>query len=120
MRPVARWGVRVFAVVGVIATGMLGTGLVLDASNFDRTRGGYAPPYDGWTGEPIDWAATDVTATGMARRGYVTTLLVDCTSGMVEVEVLKQWIPFRPLSGRAIVVHRPREACVARGFTPRF
>jgi hypothetical protein len=120
MRGVARWANRVFAGIGVVLTAILVTGLVLDVSNFDRTRGGYSPPYEGWTGEPIDWSQTDVTAQGMARRGYVTTLLVYCTTGMVEVEVFRQRIPFRPLSERAIVVHRPREACVARGFSPRF
>lgn len=120
MTAVVRWGGRAFAVIGLVATVVLGSGLALDLSNFDRTKGGYEPPYEGWTGEPIDWSVTDVTRTGMARRGYVTTLLVDCTSGMIEVEALGQRIPFRPLSGRAIVVHRPREACVARGFTPRF
>ncbi len=120
MRSVARFAVRVFAGIGAILTAILVTGLAVDFSSFDRTRGGYEPPYQGWTGQPIDWSRTDVTAQGMARRGYVTTLLVDCATGMVEVEVFRQRIPFRPLSDRAIVVHRPREACVARGFSPRF
>lgn len=120
MRAAGRWAVRGLAVLGLVLTTILSTGLILDLSGFDRTRGGYAPPYEGWTGEPIDWSATDVTGEGMARRGYVTTLLVDCTTGMVEVEVFRRRIPFRTLSERAIVVHRPREACVARGFSPRF
>jgi hypothetical protein len=120
MRALARWGVRLFAGIGLGLTALLTTGFAIDLSNFDRTRGGYAPPFTGWTGTPIDWSQTDVTPTGMARRGRVTTLLVDCTTGRVEVEVFGERIPFRPLSERAIVVHRPREACRDRGFQPRF
>lgn len=120
MRRVGRGLVMAFAVIGAFWSAVLATGLLLDASEFDQTRGGYAPPYDDWTGTPIDWSGADVSSTGMARRGRVTTLLVNCTTGMIEVEVLRFRIPFRPLSARAIVVHRPRDACAARGFSPRF
>lgn len=58
--------------------------------------------------------------TGMARRGHVLNFLVDCTTGMISIEVFKLKIPFRKRSPRALAVHKPREACEARGFQPAF
>lgn len=111
---------RVFLVLGALLTGLLLTGLFLDFASFDRTKGGYEAPYTGYTGEPTDWSIADLTATGMARRGYVVTLLVNCTTGMISVEVFKQQFDFRVFSPRAIAVHKPREACRERGFEPQF
>ena len=95
-------------------------GAAADIGSFDRTRGGYEPPYQGFTGEPIDWSTVETTATGMLRRGWVIDFLADCTTGMMHGRILGLEIPFRPFSQRAIVVHRPREACEDRGFTPEF
>jgi hypothetical protein len=94
--------------------------LVADFSQFDRTRGGYEAPYAGWTGEPIDWSIVDVSPTGFARRGRVLDVLVDCTAGMIEMDLIGFRIPFRGFSERAMIVHRPREACTAAGFVPQF
>lgn len=110
----------IFAIVGVIASVMVGVGLALDIGTFDRTRGGYDPPYTDFTGTPIDFAQLDQTATGMAYRGHVINILIDCRTGMITFEVFKRQIPWRPFSPRAIAVHQPRAACEARGFTPRF
>jgi hypothetical protein len=112
--------VRIFAAIGLVLTTLLIIGIVQDASNFDRTRGGYEPPYVGYTGEPIDWATLDVTANGMAGRGRVINVLVDCTSGMMHFELFGLAIPFREFSPRALAVHKPREACLERGFSPDF
>jgi len=95
-------------------------GLALDISRFDPTQGGYEPPYTDFTGTPINWAELDTTPTGMAYRGYITNVLVDCTSGLISFEVFKQQIPFRPLSPRAIAIHQPIPACIERGFEPEF
>ena len=95
-------------------------GAIADIRNFDRTRGGYDPPYTDFTGEPIDWSRVETTATGLRARGWVIDVMADCTSGMITGRVLGMDIPFRPFSERAIAVHRPREACLARGFTPEF
>lgn len=95
-------------------------GALADIRSFDRTRGGYEPPYTGFTGEPIDWSGVETTATGMLRRGWVIDTLADCTSGMITGRIFGLSIPFRPFSERAIIVHRPREACLERGFTPAF
>lgn len=95
-------------------------GILTDVRSFDRTRGGYEPPFEGVTGQPIDWSTVQTTATGMLRRGWVLDFLADCTSGMIHGRILGVTIPFRPFSERAIVVHRPREACIDRGFTPEF
>lgn len=109
-----------FFALGVMWTGLIVTGFFLDFASFDRTKGGYDPPYTEYTGAPVDWSATDRTAQGMARRGYVTTLLVNCTTGMISIEVFKQEINFRAFSPRALAVHKPREACRERGFEPTF
>jgi hypothetical protein len=109
-----------FAVWGFGITGWLVIGFVSDFSKFDQTRGGYAAPYTGWTGTPIDWAAVDVTPTGFARRGAVLDVLVNCTTGMIDMDILGVTIPFRTFSERALIVHRPREACSRAGFHPQF
>jgi hypothetical protein len=110
----------VLAAVGVIAVVGLALGLIADVDGFDRTRGGYEPPYTGWTGTPIDWSAGGVTATGFVLPGYVTDLRLDCTSGMISVEAFGAVLDIRVVSDRAIAVHRPREACEAEGFDPAF
>jgi hypothetical protein len=110
---------------GALALGALAlaaglAALVADIRDFDRTRGGYEPPFADVTGEPIDWSTVETTPTGMLRRGRVLDFLADCTSGMIAGRILGVEIPFRPFSDRAIAVHRPREACEERGFLPQF
>ena len=95
-------------------------GIAADIRSFDRTRGGYSAPYTDFTGTPIDWSEVETTATGMLRRGWVIDFAADCTSGMITGRFLGLGIPFRPFSERAIAVHRPREACTERGFSPQF
>jgi len=112
--------VRAFAISGGVLIVLLVAGIVQDAGSFDRTRGGYEPPYLDYTGQPTDWSALDLTASGMAWRGRVANLLVDCTSGMMHFELYGIAIPFRTFSPRAIAVHKPREACTERGFAPSF
>ena len=109
-----------FAVVGFAAVALLAIGLWLDISDFDTTNGGYEAPYEGVSGEPVDWFAMDRTPNGIAKRGYVVNVLVDATTGMITFEVFGRKIPFRPFSGRALAVHKPREAFVAMGFEPEF
>lgn len=108
------------AALGAGTGALLAAGLVLDLQSFDRTRGGYVAPFENYSGQPTDWSRTDRTTDGMARRGFVTTLLVNCTTGMISVEVFRQVLEFRVFSPRAIVIHKPREACRDRGFSPRF
>lgn len=109
-----------FAAFGVVSAILLVAGFVQDVRSFDSTSGGYEPPYTDYTGTPIDWARLDVTADGMAHRGYVVNVLIDCASGMMSFEVFKVTVPFRAFSDRALAVHKPREACRARGFRPAF
>ncbi len=79
--------VGAFAVLGLALAGMLVGGVIADGLSFDRTSGGYEPPYTGYTGEPIDWEAAHVTEEGFFKDGYVLDLYVDCTTGMVSFEV---------------------------------
>jgi hypothetical protein len=117
MKRIATLGLSLIGLVSII---LFVGGMALDAGGFDNTEGGYEAPYEGWTGTPTDWAAGDTTPTGMARRGYVANLLVDCTTGMISFQIYGQTIPFRPFSQRALAVHQPREACIERGFDPAF
>jgi hypothetical protein len=110
---------------GLVAAGILllvgiAAGLVADVRAFDQTRGGYEPPYADYTGEPIDWSNVETTPSGMRRAGYVVDVEVDCTSGMIQFAAFGLTVPFRELSPRALVVHKPRQACVHRGFDPEF
>lgn len=112
--------VRAFAALGFVLAALLVGGLVADSLSFDRTSGGYEPPYTGYTGEPIDWETTHVTEEGFFKDGYVLDLYVNCTTGMVSFEVYGQRRDWRELSGRALVVHKPAEACEKEGFRPDF
>ena len=112
--------VGTLAVVGLVLAALLVGGVIADGLSFDRTSGGYEPPYTGYTGEPIDWEAAHVTEEGFFGDGYVLDLYVDCTTGMVSFEVFQQRWDWRELSGRALVVHRPAEACESEGFRPDF
>ena len=109
-----------FAVVGIVLSGLLVTGLTIDVRNVDHTEGAYAPPYTGWTGTPIDWSTGSVSSEGIVGRGVVFDTLLDCTTGMVSFDLFGQRIDYRPVSPRAIAVHKPREACTERGFEPQF
>lgn len=115
-------GGRALAVLGSVALVALSVGLTTDLTRFDPTSGGYEAPYTDYSGQPIDWDAdTYDTPTGMVRTGHVVDVHVDCTSGMISLEVLGiASVDFRELSERAIAVHEPRPACEERGFAPRF
>lgn len=116
----ARGVMHGLAAFGAVSAALLVVGVLSDVRTFDQTRGGYDAPYADYTGTPIAWSTLDLTAEGMASRGHVVNVLVDCTSGMVHFEAFKVRIPFRPFSERALAVHRPRQACRDRGFAPEF
>lgn len=115
-----RWGTRILAAIGALAVVGTGAGVVRDVLDFDNTTGGYEAPYTGWTGTPIDWAAGGITRTGFHKPGSVVDVDLDCTTGMVTFTAFGLSYDWRQVSDRAIAVHRPREACTAAGFTPRF
>ena len=106
--------------IGLLSTALFLLGVWLDFQEFDPTRGVYEPPYEGVIGEPIDWFSADRTPTGLARRGRAVNTLVNGTTGMISFRDLRSEIPFRTLSERALVVHRPREAFIELGFDPQF
>ena len=110
----------VFALIGFISVLLLCIGFIMDFRSFDQTQGGYEPPYTDFTGQPIRWQELDTTTTGMVHRGYVVDVLINCRSGMMTFDVFGMEIPFRRFSERALVVHKPREACAERGFSPGF
>jgi hypothetical protein len=110
----------VLATVGALTLVVTVVGAALDLSELDQTRGGYEPPHEGWTGTPIDWSAGAVTPTGYLNPGRVIDMELDCTSGMLSFGVLGVAVDYRVVSERAIVVHRPREACAEAGFVPEF
>lgn len=109
-----------FMVIGVVSFFLIVIGLYLDISRFDETSGGYEPPYENYTGEPIDFAALDQSNEGIIGRGYIMDFHLNCTTGMISFELYNQNIDYRVVSERAIVVHKPREACMERGFSPEF
>ncbi|PCF93912.1 hypothetical protein [Vreelandella nigrificans] len=109
-----------FALVGFVSVLLLCIGLIMDFRSIDQTQGGYEPPYTDFTGQPIRWQELDTTATGMVHRGYVVDVLIDCSSGMMTFDVFGLAIPWRNFSDRVLVVHKPRDACEERGFSPRF
>lgn len=117
---VARLVASVLAVVGALAISAGVAGFVSDGLQFDRTSGGTEAPYTDWTGTPVDWSAADVTDTGFRQPGRIVSFAANCTTGMVSFEAFGFTYDWQQFSPRALVVHRPREACVAAGFTPQF
>ena len=112
---------------GLAAIGLLFTlgvvfGVAADYAAFDPTSGGYEPPYENYSGEPLDWESEAYTTqTGMVKPGYVVDVHLDCRTGMLSFELVNgPVVDFRPLSDRALAVHEPREACQERGFDPEF
>lgn len=120
LRSLRVWLVGLLAVVGAVALLGLTIGALVDLRGFDRTSGGYEPPYQGWTGTPTDWAAQDVTDVGFRHPGYVLSTTFDCDTGMIAVEAFGLSVDFRVVSERGIAVHQPRQACVDAGFQPGF
>lgn len=115
-----RLAVNTLAALGLVAILGTTTGVVIDLQDFDRTSGGYDPPYTGWTGTPIDWEAGAVTSTGFYNLGHILDVSLNCTSGMITFHAFGIARDFRTVSPRAIAVHEPRQACTRTGFTPAF
>lgn len=111
---------NIFATIGVSLTLLIAIGLYLDVKEMDHTKGGYEAPFVGVTGAPIDWDSMEMSSTGLVRRGYVVDFLVNGTTGMISLEIFGIRFEARKLSERAIVVHKPREAFIRRGFKPQF
>jgi hypothetical protein len=104
-----------------LALGGVLAAAALDIAAIDPTRGGYEPPYTDYTGEPIDWDATETTTTGMVARGRVLDTHTDCTSGMIRIEIFRLvTVDYRELSPRAVAIHDPHTSCRNRGFDPTF
>lgn len=112
--------VKVLAMVGLLTVLLVVGGVWLDYRTFDSTKGGYSPPYQNYTGHPIDWELLDTTSEGMVYRGFVLDVLVNCRSGMVSFETYRYRFDWRPLSPRALAIHKPKAACQQRGFMPNF
>lgn len=109
-----------FFVFGVVSCTLFVVGVALDLRSFDETSGGYEPPFEGWTGTPIDFSVLDQSNDGIIGRGYVLDVHLNCTTGMMAFEWYGQKFDYRVVSERALKVHKPDEACIARGFTPQF
>ncbi|MBL4795044.1 MAG: hypothetical protein JKY24_05995 [Pseudomonadales bacterium] len=112
--------IGVFSAIGFSLVLLISVGLYLDIKEMDHTEGGYEPPFTGVTGDPIDWDSMDISSTGLVRRGYVLNFLVNGTTGMISLEMFGIEFEARKLSERAIVVHKPKEAFIRRGFKPQF
>ena len=94
-------------------------GLVADIRGIDRTTGGYDYPFDGWSGETINFSTMLQTQEGLYKSGYVVDQFFNCSTGLITWEIfgiLKG--EFRKFSERAIVIHKPQDECRARGFNP--
>lgn len=120
MNSVRNNAARVFIIIGFFTILLMGIGLVLDYRAIDPTQGGYTPPYENYTGNPIDWNQLDTTQEGMVYRGFVLDILINCRTGMVSFETYRYRINWRKLSPRALAVHEPQTACRQRGFSPKF
>ncbi|MBM7632186.1 hypothetical protein [Geomicrobium sediminis] len=112
--------VYLLATIGAFALLLFISGLILDLRSFDETKGGYEPPFENFTGEPINFNELDQSAEGIVGRGYTVNILLNCTTGMVTFEFFKLRFDVLTVSERAIAVHKPQDACIKRGFDPQF
>jgi hypothetical protein len=113
-------GQKAALAVGALVV-VLGAAVVRDVQGIDPTSGGYSPPYDEFTGEPIDWTSQRSTEQGFRDDGgLVLDTSLGCTTGMIRGHVGPLTFDYRTLSERAIAVHRPHVACVERGFEPEW
>lgn len=111
-----KWPRRLLTLTSVAVFVCLLGALVVDAGNLDRTRGGYEPPYTGYTGEPQRVEEVAFTPQGGVVRGRVLDSLVNCETGVWRFEVLGLGFDYRGVSERALVVHRPQVLCRQHGF----
>jgi hypothetical protein len=107
---------RLFALIGLaLVVAIVGVG-VNDILSTDRTRGGYEPPYTGYTGTPIQADEVALVGETIVIRGNVVDSEISCRTGMWVFDVLGIDIPYRLVSPRALAVHRPQDFCRADGF----
>lgn len=111
---------KALALFGALMLVVIALGVIADIRSFDETRGGYEPPYTGFTGEPIDWRRLYRGPEGFVKRGHVIDVLVNCETGMISLSVFGLEWQWRQVSPRALAVHRPREACQQVGYVTRF
>ncbi|MEP2935182.1 MAG: hypothetical protein ABJM06_05665 [Gilvibacter sp.] len=109
-----------FTLIGIITVLYGAIGLVVDIKTFDRTKGGYDYPYENWSGTPVDWDLMDITKTGLVKRGYVLDVHINGTTGMISFGALGLKWDWQRFSKRALKVHKPKEALIRKGFTPKF
>lgn len=107
---------RFFALLGlVLVVAIVGVG-ANDILSTDRTSGGYEPPYTGYTGTPIQADEVALEGDTIVIRGNVVDSEISCRTGMWVFDILGVDIPYRPVSPRALTIHRPQEFCQAGGF----
>lgn len=107
---------RLFALLGlVLVVAILGLG-ANDILSTDRTSGGYEPPYTGYTGTPIQADEVALEGDTIVIRGNVVDSEISCRTGMWVFDILGVDIPYRPVSPRALTIHRPQAFCQAGGF----
>ncbi len=110
----------IFALIGLITIIFGVAGVAIDALTFDQTKGAYTYPYEGWTGQAVDWDSMDITTTGLVKRGYVIDIFVNGTTGMISFGWMGMKVDWQTFSDRALKVHQPREGLKRRGFDPQF
>ena len=117
---IGKIAVATFTLIGMVTTGFVIGGVTHDYLSFDQTSGGYAAPYTDYTGTPVDWDAAARTNEGFLGAGLVVDTRLDCSTGLITFTFYGVEVPFRVMSNRALVVHKPVEACEKYGFEPDF
>lgn len=100
---------------------VVGAILYNDAKRFDTADGAYEYPYVGYTGYSFDFENFVQTATGLRdTRGIIMEFEINCTTGQIKGFFGPIPIPIKKISERAIIIHKPQAACIARGFLPEW
>jgi hypothetical protein len=115
-RRLRRGAVALLAVLGLVFPAYLIGAAAIDVLSTDQTQGGYAPPYTDFTGQPIQADQAALEGDQLVIRGRVLDSEISCRTGMWVFDIVGFDIPYRPVSDRALVIHRPQDFCGAAGF----
>jgi hypothetical protein len=115
-RRLRRTFIATLAAVGLVVPAYLVGAAASDIASTDQTSGGYVAPYTDFTGTPIQPDQTAVEGDQLIIRGRVLDSEISCRTGLWVFDIVGFDIPYRPVSERALVVHRPQDVCRVAGF----
>lgn len=110
-----------FALMGVVLTGMLVLAIAWDLQQMDPDNGHYRKG-EGFAraGEAVSLEMLDATPEGFAKRGLLLDLLLECRSGALSLEFFRWRLDIGKISEARVQLHQPQKTCRKRGLQTLF